>query len=384
MNYDIAIIGGGLVGAGLAVALRQSGLSVVLIDARRPSAQDSRLFALSYGSCQFLQDLGLWSRLQDQATALLQVHVSRKHRFGALRLHASELGLDALGYTIPAGYLEQVLNDELAHLPRFTLYRPACLNALHQDDEAVFLTFSTEENKEITVQSRFVIGADGTESSVRRLLNMTAEITDYQQQAIVASVNVTTPHQHVAYERFTDQGVIAVLPAKQACKAIWSVKTDRAQYLLSLTDQDFLHILQKEFGWRLGRLENIQSRHTFMLRQVYAPQAVLGRALLLGNAAHTLHPVAAQGFNLALHEVRILVSEIMKCDKLIPDILQQTFKKSRLPRTLSRMMSHYLPGICSTTLPFLDESVQCGLVGLNMLTPIKKMWMQRLVLPGLN
>jgi len=370
-HYDMIIVGGGLVGAGLAVALRDTNLKMALVDARLPDCNDPRLFALNAGSCQFLENINIWPQLAEYACPIHQVHVSHQGHFGAVRLRSEDVKLQSLGHVVPARYIESALNDALISQKNCDLYRPYVLKKLHQENGKAELIISTDSG-EINLQSSLVIGADGTESTVRKELNIATERFDYGQSAIVTRTKLNRSHHHIAYERFSGKGAIAMLPLiDDECATIWSGETALISELMSLSDHDFLQKLQKEFGYRLGRLASIQKRHVFPLSMVRAEKAISDCVYLLGNSAHTLHPIAAQGFNLALYEVATLVQGIKdKTD------LQTIWMKTQKRQAGSIGVSHRLSQL------FMDDSLaknlaaQIGMLGLDIATPIKKKFLQ--------
>lgn len=379
-TYDLIIVGGGLVGAGLAVALRHSGLKIALIDARLPSSNDPRLFALNSGSCQFLENLSLWPQLVPHASPIHQVHVSNQGHFGAVRLHREDVSMPALGYVIPAYHIEAALNEELASLANCTVYRPAKLEHLHQQDNTAQLKISTED-EEIILQAPIVIGADGTESTVRKQLNIYTELFDYQQSAIVTKTRLKRNHQHIAYERFNSHGAIAMLPLiNDECATIWTADNAVVSQLMELSDAAFLEKLQQEFGYRLGRLQAIQKRHVFPLRMVRAEKAIEQCVFLLGNSAHTLSPIAAQGFNLALYEVAMLAEGIMekvqRKEVFNADDLQKISAQTQKQQAVSIGVSHRLSRLFSGDLPMAGLAAQLGMMGLDVATPVKKRFIQ--------
>lgn len=383
MRYDLIIVGGGMVGAGLALALQSSNLSIALIDARKPSNDDPRLFALNASSCHFLENIKLWSKLSEYASPIHQVHVTHQGHFGAVRLHREDVQLPALGYVIPAHLIEMALNEQLESLPRLTLYQPAILKNLKQENGLAFLTVETEEG-EISLTSSVVIGADGAESTVRKQLNIATEIIDYEQSAIVARTTLQRPHGQIAYERFNSKGAIAMLPLRgNECATIWSADNELIHKLTSLTDDEFLHVLQKEFGYRLGRLQQISKRHVFPLRKICAEKSVDQCALLLGNAMHTLHPIAAQGFNLALYEVAMLTESIMEKvmthSTFSAQDLQQMSEKMQKQQTLSMNLSHFLTQLFSSKSSLLANVLPFGMLGFDILTPIKKRFIEKML-----
>lgn len=374
MRFDLIIVGGGLVGAGLAAALRQSPLQIALIDARVPSNDDPRLFGLNSTSCHFLKNLGIWEQLAEHAAPIHQVHVSRKGRFGAVRLQREDLKLKELGNVIPARHIEHALNT--MSLPNVTLFRPAQLKAITQQDGVASLTLITETGEKI-LQSSIVIGADGTESTVRKCLNIKTDITDYDQSAIVTRTQLSRSHQHIAYERFTDNGAIAMLPLTgNECATIWSAETTFISELMTLTDAEFLVALQKEFGMRLGPLQGISQRHLFPLRMVRAEKMVDQCVFLLGNSAHTLHPIAAQGFNLALYEVATLVDAIMTHETFTAAELQEISHKTQSQQATSIGVSHRLSQLFANESACVNIGLQLGMIGFDLVTPLKKRFLE--------
>jgi 2-octaprenyl-6-methoxyphenol hydroxylase len=385
--YDLIIVGGGLVGAGLATALHQldhpSGLQIALIDASLPGSDDPRLFALNSTSCQFLENLRLWPRLVVHAAPIHQVHVSSQGHFGSVRLRREDVNLPALGYVVPARYIEAALNEALQSLPHCTIFRPAKLQALLQQDDGAQLTITTDDGEKI-LYAPIIIGADGTESTVRAQLNIRAEIFDYEQSAMVTRTILKRPHQHIAYERFNSQGAIAMLPLTgNECATIWTANSKMIAALMELSAADFLRKLQNEFGYRLGPLQSISKRHVFPLRMVRAEKAVVGRAFLLGNSAHTLHPIAAQGFNLALYEVATLAEAIMekisRQESFTAVDLQVISAQTQKQQATSLGVSHQLSRLFSSHSPLMEIAVQIGMVGLDIATPVKKRFINSLM-----
>jgi 2-octaprenyl-6-methoxyphenol hydroxylase len=384
MRFDLIVIGGGLVGAGLVTALRHAGLRVALVDARLPNNDDPRLFALNEGSCQFLKNLGLWSHLASHATPIHQVHVSYQGHFGAVRLHHNDVHLPSLGSVIPARFIEAALNEALASLPHFTLYRPATLKTLKQQENEVILTLETEAGEKI-IRAPIVIGADGTNSTVREQLpTITTETFDYKQSALVTKIELRRSHHHIAYERFTTHGAIAMLPLPEnECATIWTADNEMITQLMAASDDVFLQTLQKEFGYRLGRLQKITKRHVFPLRMIRAEKSVEQGVFLLGNSAHTLHPIAAQGFNLALYEVAVLVEGLMEKiashDAFSAADLQQIVTQTQKQQATSMGVSHRLARLFSSHSPFVSVALQLGMIGLDIASPVKKKFIEEVM-----
>lgn len=378
-SFDITIIGGGLVGATLALALAPSHARIALVDARPEHHPDPRLFALHLSSCRLLQNLQLWQPLMADATAIHQVHVSWQHHFGAVRLDRRDINEAVLGYVIPAAAVENAIHQAVEKNKAITLFRPAQLTNLVQDEDQVTLTLTTGTST-TTLFSRLAIGADGADSTVRAQVNLEAETVDYQQTAIVTRTTLTRSHQHIAYERFVaDEGAIAMLPlGEQECATIWTLAHAKANELMTFTDAYFLEALQTTFGYRLGRLKSISKRQQFPLRMVRAKKTVDHRVLLLGNAAHTLHPIAAQGFNLALYEVAIL-ADYFKGKTIAPADLLQIHEQIQSQQAKSIGLSHRLANLFSHQSGLLRMGVQAGMIGLDLTPPLKKTFLHQLM-----
>lgn len=344
MQYDVMIIGGGIVGATLACALGKTQLNVALVDRDLSNhANDARLIALNDGSIALLENLSLWSSLVSIAEPIKKVHVSKQKFFGAMRMDAERLGLKALGYVVPAKEINKVLYAAIKSIPHLTLLEPAVLAGLQQDDQGITVTI--EKGHEInTYTTRFLIGADGSYSKVRTLLNIPTKITNYQQSALVTEVELKREHENIAYERFHEQGVIAMLPLKgMRVACIWTDHKDTIDTLLTLNDEEFLLNVQKKFGFRLGRLQKVGKRAKFPLQMILAETQKKDRIFLMGNAAHTLHPVASQGLNLALYEAAMFVEHFQANHDFSFD--ETVFIRAQ---QISRSLSHTLPALFSS------------------------------------
>ena len=315
-DFDVIIIGGGLTGAALALALTQSAnaLRVALLDASANNTNDlpsfdERVLALSEGSRRLLVQLGVWDALAFDACPIRTIHVSDRGQFGRTVLTATEQQLDALGQVIALRVLGQQFYRALDQRVGVTRLHGK-LSAFTQNEEGVQITLQHDGTAQ-QLQTRVLLGADGGPSGLRAMAGLPVDVIDYQQSAVIATVRAERAHQHWAYERFTDTGPLALLPmTDNRLSLVWTQTPDDAARLLTLTDVAFLRELQSAFGWRLGKLMQIGAREKFDLRRMRSPVRRQGRLLLMGNAANTLHPIAGQGFNLALRDAMAFAEQV--------------------------------------------------------------------------
>lgn len=308
-QVDVAIVGGGLVGASLALALAPTGLKTALIEGVAPDANtqpsfDDRTTALGNGTRRSFEALGIWSQVAPKAAPIRRIHVSDAGRFGFARLEASEHGIDAFGYVVTNRVLGTALRAAMTTLPDLELRMPAkCTGvALHEGD----VELATEPAAS-PLRARLVVAADGADSKVRTAAGLVATLEDYRQVAIVSHVRSSRPADGTAYERFTPEGPFAVLPLFDgAYGVVWTLAPEAAERVLALSDKDYLAALQGEFGWRIGRLLSVGQRNAYPLRLSRAETLTGQRVVLIGNAAQGLHPVAGQGFNLGLRDAATL------------------------------------------------------------------------------
>lgn len=304
-EVDVLIIGGGLIGMALMLALKPLGYSVRMVEAHvhakeNPGMLDTRSIALSPASMRILEQLQVWSDLKSHAASIDMIHVSEQGRFGQARLHREAHG-EPLGSVTEIHVLAAALQ---ARLQSDDVWVPARLIALDAATGDVTLETPAGEKK---LRARWVIAADGANSSVRKLCHAEAEYKTYPEYALAANIKLARPHGHVAYERFTSTGPLALLPLPGPYMAlVWTRPTEEASRLKSLDEADFLSALQRAFGYRVGRFIGVGQRVTYPLRQVMMHRQVYDRVVFVGNAAHTLHPVAGQGFNLGLRDVAML------------------------------------------------------------------------------
>lgn len=306
MRVDVVIVGGGMVGASLALALEATPLRTLLVEsvphdsAAQPSF-DERTTALGNGSRRIFEALGVWDRIAAEAAAIRAIHVSEAGRFGFSRLEADEQGVAAFGFVAANRVIGAALWARLAGA-RVELRVPARVSEVRIGADEVALTVNGEP-----VQARLVVAADGARSVVRESAGITAHVEDYSQVAVVANVAADRPHAGTAYERFTKSGPLAVLPLHDGSfTVVWALEPGAAERCVALDEATFLEELQRAFGWRAGRFTRAGGRAAYPLRLTRADSVVAGRATLIGNAAQSLHPVAGQGFNLGLRDAAML------------------------------------------------------------------------------
>lgn len=313
-SHDVLIVGGGLVGASLAIALDRSGLEVALVEAAPagalPTVFDQRNLSLAEASLHALRTLGVLSRLRAPTGAIRRIHISRSGDFGRVLLQAAEHGRDRFGEVVVARDFGDALEATLATLPRLRRYRPARFLGFdvdaEQDDRRV-ARVATDAG-ESRIAARLVVAADGTASAVRDALGIAAQRHDYDQTLFVARVRGERAPDGTAWERLTDHGPTAVLPRGDGhYGVIHGVARDEADAVAALDDAGFLARLQQAFGWRAGRFLDVGPRSAYPMVRVRAERSVAPRAVLVGNAAQTLHPIGAQGFNLGLRDALSLV-----------------------------------------------------------------------------
>jgi 2-octaprenyl-6-methoxyphenol hydroxylase len=318
LDFDLVIVGGGLIGGSLACALSGAGLKIALVEAvaaevREQPSYDERVIALSWGSRRILEAIGLWGAVAADASPILQVHISDRGHFGFSHLDHAELGVEALGYVVPARALGLAIRGALTASDEVDLLCPARLVGQRAGAEGVALELHTAQGPR-TLATRLLVAADGGESAVRKDLGVPVEERTYGHDAIITTVTPDRPRPGVAFERFTETGPLALLPMTQGrYSVVWTCREEETAEILALGDQDFLARLQARFGHRLGRLARPATRRAYPLKLLVTRETVGPRSVLIGNAAHTLHPVAGQGFNLGLRDVAALAEVIVGC-----------------------------------------------------------------------
>jgi len=376
-GFDVAIVGGGLVGASLAVRLAGTALRVALIEAATPPASapnwDERCIALNDASHRILSSLGVWPALAADAEAITATHISEKGRFGSTRFTADEAGLAALGYNVPLRAIGAALSQAMANAPDLTVLQPARVTAISESADDVALTV-VDGAGERRLRARLVVAADGAQSSIRELLGLIAQTRDYHQHAIVSAVRLSRPHHGVAYERFTPDGPMALIPKPDdAASLVWTVPSERVDDMLAWSDDDYLAAAQATFGGRLGRFTALGARRGWPLARVMSDTLVAGRTVFIGNAAQSLHPVAAQGFNLGLRDVANLAERIVGVGDCGDEVLLRDYAATRRSdRERVSGFTDLLVRAFSNRTPGLAQLRHWGLVAADLMPPVRE------------
>jgi 2-octaprenyl-6-methoxyphenol hydroxylase len=379
ISCDVVIAGGGMVGLSLAAALAELPLEIAVIEPVAPEADeqpsfDSRTTALSSGSRRVLEGIGVWPAVAPRATPIRRIHVSERGVFGTAALTAEEQGLAALGYTVENRLLGQALRARVAAAPRVRLGH-ARVARLEPGPESVHVATDGGEDFE----ARLVAVADGAQSAVRAALGIEATVTDYRQHAVIAHVDTTRFHDYAAFERFTPAGPLAVLPIREGRSAVvWTLAPDAARRALGLDDRSFLAELQDAFGLRLGRFTRVGRRQSYPLALTEARRLTAPRAAVVGNAAQALHPVAGQGFNLALRDLAMLAELIAEGGDPGAPALLDRYAKWRAPdrEAVIRFTDTLVRGFGLPLGPLRHARGQ-GLALFDLLRPVKREFARR-------
>ncbi|WP_458525183.1 2-octaprenyl-6-methoxyphenyl hydroxylase [Onishia taeanensis] len=385
-RVDIAVVGGGLVGASLACALapliERSGLTVAVIEANplpdpertayQPSF-DARASAIAQGSRERLETLGLWAAMAAEAEPIRRIHVSERGRLGATRLDAEEFDVEALGYVLPNAWMGRVLHRRLGELP-LNWHCPAQVTSITPEAGGHRLVLDDGS----VLEADLTVLADGGRSGLKERLGIESRREAYDQVAVIANLEVSRPHGGVAFERFTPEGPLALLPLSgQRMELVWTHQGGAEAATLAASDGDFLARLQQAFGDRAGHFRRVGKRHAYPLSLVTATEQVRPGLAVLGNAAHALHPVAGQGFNLALRGVMDLVAALeqgREAGRAPGDMTTlQAFEARRASDRHSIIrFSDGLIRLFGIDHPLLSHARAAGLIGLNLAGPLRR------------
>ncbi|WP_417697823.1 2-octaprenyl-6-methoxyphenyl hydroxylase [Psychromonas sp.] len=376
--YDVVIVGAGMSGALLALTLLTQNplLKVLLLDEnaqRLPSSPnneaghnpsfDARCIALNAGSVDILDSLSLWTDIKAHAQAIENIQVSDKGYFGGAELSPNLQG-DAFGYVVELRHVGRVLSRELASFASLTTRYQVKLDNLSQQQDVIQCVLNNGE----TVTAKLCVGADGSHSQVRTLAGISSSLSDYQRSAIICNVRCHKPHQNIAYERFTKSGPIALLPlTDNRFSLVYCVEKQQAEQIAHLSDSEFLAQLQKKFGYRAGLFEQTGQRDIYPLNLLKTTKPIAHRTVCIGNAAHSLHPVAGQGFNLGLRDLFVLATVIADSDDIGSFSMLNDYWQCREKDHHSTIwMTDSLVRIFSNHYPLLSIPRNIGLKAMNL------------------
>jgi 2-octaprenyl-6-methoxyphenol hydroxylase len=393
---DIVIAGGGMVGISLALYLAE-----VLPEEKRlclvegfpfpePSpghkpdyhpAFDARSTALSYSSKLIYERLGVWDSLQQWLCPIASIHVSNRGHFGSTLLQAEERGWPALGYVVENAWLGNSLVQALHRQDRVELISPARVVDAHRSGNGIKFTLEGEGPSDL--RADLLVVADGAASGLREKLGLAVSEKSYGQHALVANVGFAKPHDGCAFERFTDRGPVALLPllgvddARHRSSLVWTMAPEECERLLRCSEAEFLVALQERFGYRLGRMQQVGERHGYPLSLVKSAEQVRQGVVVMGNAAHALHPVAGQGYNLALRDVSELAAVLLsavKCGENPGDlrVLQRYEQRQQADQQRTIEFSDRLPSLFMVGDPLLGLARDLALSGLDILPALKR------------
>ncbi|MDM3872311.1 2-octaprenyl-6-methoxyphenyl hydroxylase [Porticoccus sp. W117] len=386
-QVDIAIAGAGMVGATLALLLRQANPNWRILvvephpqqtsDDYNPSFDD-RSTALSWRTREVFEGLGLWQQLEQRAAAIEQIQVSDRGHIASTQLSACEQGMTAYGYVVENRWLGQILQQQLANSD-ITLAAPATIEQVTMTANGAELSIS---NSNTPITCELLIVADGARSTTRDLLGIGVDVQDYGQMGLIANIALAQPHNGVAYERFTANGPMALLPLPDSSEGqhrsalVWTLPPDQAKHLSDCDEAEFLAQLQQVFGYRQGNLLGVGERHLYPLKLMETCEQVRRHLVVVGNAAHSLHPVAGQGFNLAIRDIAALVEVLAEgtnngCDLGDLALLQkyQNSRESDQQRTVAA--SHWLPKFFAVDNPTAALARGAGLFAMDMVPSLR-------------
>lgn len=380
-TFDVLIVGGGLVGASLAIALDGAGLAVALAESAAPRVDlqpsyDERNLALARVSVDALGALGVLDE-RTPATPIRRIHVSRRGDFGAVRLDAAALGLPPFGAVLPARELGNALLQRLERCASLARLAPAQAVGVEVGDDFATVELRIGETTR-RVRTRLLVGADGTESFVRNAFGIDVERHDYAQSAFVTTVTTERPLDGTAYERFTDSGPVALLPlGERRAGLVLSVPTSDAARVAALDDDAFLDVVHERFGWRAGRFSRPGRRKPYPLARLLAARTTASRLVLVGNAAQTVHPLGAQGFNLGLRDALTLAELLREAqttasDPGAPERLARHVERRAADRAATTSFSDDLVHLMGNDFAPLRLLRSIGFHALDRIAPLKR------------
>lgn len=333
-KYDVAIVGGGIVGLLTSLALARTGCSIIHIEKDELEVKnDNRSIAVSYSSIAFLNTLGLWDKVASKTQTIKKVHVSDKGRYGRAEIFAKDENLPFLGAIAPMRELLAVALQNVAENENIEKAFKTNVVSLQKNADDYSLVVEQEQQDKI-IQASLIIACDGASSSIRKMLNVGAQTTDYKQDAVVFDIQTDLDNDNTAFERFMTDGVLAMLPkSKTTMGGVWTVDREDSKAKLNLGKKEFEELVQDRFGYRLGQIEVATKPAVFPLYLVQSNEVYKDNVLFFGNALHFLHPVSGQGMNLSIRDIGFLYDLLVESDfsqSSIAAVLEE-FAKVRKP-----------------------------------------------------
>ena len=407
-KFDLVISGGGLSGSLMALSLASlthvdgSPLTIAIIEATAVEQSisttfDDRVLALSHGSASYLQQLGVWHFLKEQATAITNIHVSDRDHYGKTRLTAKNHGVNALGYVVEMSVIGKTLYDCLKNkakqLNNITWFTPDSIDNINWQAKQVNIELKSQQR----LSCSLLLACDGGNSVCRQLANIDVSVHDYHQSAVIANVSCQLPHLGRAFERFTEHGPLAMLPmttftgstkdikgkvtnkqdkGEGRCSLVWTLPPEQAITMAQLSNDEFARQLEQHFGTWLGAITQVGKRHVYPLQLIQAKQQTYHRMALVGNASHAIHPIAGQGFNLGVRDVSQMADLIKGAlinNKDIGSLSLLTAYSEKRSKDLQQVITitDSLVTLFSNQLPPLVAGRNIGLKMLNYLSPLK-------------
>ena len=394
-HYDIVIVGGGMVGISLALLLRaQQPWNILLIEAQElassdgpvsgaySSSFDARSTALSWSSKNIYQSIGLWPQLKKHLSAIAQIHVSDRGHVGMTRIDAGDANVDALGYVVENQWLGSVLLNQLTKTD-IQLLGSCKLETIEPLASGMRLQLQQADKDLQTIETKLLVIADGAGSTTAQQLGIQSQSAAYDQTGIIANVSLEKPHGGVAYERFTDQGPMALLPladfkGRPRSALVWTQPRAMAETLMAADEQAFLEQLQLRFGYRLGHFKQLGKRVAYPLALTTATEQVRRHLVVMGNAAHSLHPVAGQGFNLSLRDAAALANGLAEAGDRIGDlaVLQNYQQQQAIDQRNTVLFSDSLPKLFGLSSSIVALGRNSGLLAMDLIPSLRNSFAQ--------
>lgn len=377
-GFDIVIAGGGLVGATMALAIAKAhpALSIAIVEAVAADADnqpsfDSRAIAVSKGSMSLLNQYGLWQGVKQHAEPIEKIHVSDRGHIGKCYINAEQFNLPALGYVLEVRHLGASLPNELSAYGQVQWFCPNKIVQIDQHQDHVDVTLQNGD----AISGKLLLVADGGQSTTRQLVNIDNTVNDYEQCAVIANVAIEKPHKGVAFERFTETGPLALLPlSENRYSLVWCVKPEQVESVLAMDDETFINQLQKSFGYRAGVLVKAGKRTSYPLALTLANDLVSHRVALVGNASHTIHPIAGQGFNLGMRDIDAVVKMLERFGDDVGGFDALNYYKQSRTADLNKVvtMTDSLVRLFSNDNKLLALGRTCGLLGMQLFDELKQ------------